>query len=47
VERARGAGAFDITVSYWETPQAISNWEANADYQLRVAKVERAYGKSQ
>jgi len=60
VESARGAGGFGITVSYWESKQAIANWKANmehrmaqetgkkvwyADYQLRVAKVERAYGK--
>ena len=62
VESARGAGGFGITVSYWESTQAIANWKANtkhriaqetgkarwyADYQLRVAKVERAYGKAQ
>ena len=60
VESARGPGGFGITVSYWESTQAIANWKANAehrigqetgkqvwyaDYQLRVAKVERAYGK--
>ncbi len=62
VESARGVSGFGITVSYWESTQAIANWKANtehrivqetgkttwyADYQLRVAKVERAYGKSQ
>lgn len=62
VESARGTDGFGITVSYWESTQAIANWKANAehliaqetgkttwyaDYQLRVAKVERAYGKSQ
>ena len=61
LESARGAGGFGITVSYWESTQAIANWKANAehriaqetgkqiwyaDYQLRVAKVERAYGNS-
>jgi heme-degrading monooxygenase HmoA len=61
VESARGVGGFGITVSYWESMQAIANWKANAehriaqetgktrwyaDYQLRVAKVERAYGKT-
>ena len=54
------AGGFGITVSYWESTQAIANWQAKtehriaqetgkttwyADYQLRIAKVERAYGK--
>lgn len=62
VESARGVSGFGITVSYWESTQAIANWKAKtehriaqetgkttwyADYQLRVAKVERAYGKSQ
>ncbi len=62
VESARGAGGFGITVSYWESTQAIANWKSHAehriaqetgktrwyaDYQLRVAKVERAYGKTQ
>lgn len=62
VESARGAGGFGITVSYWESTQAIANWKAHAehriaqetgktrwyaDYELRVAKVERAYGKTQ
>jgi len=60
VESARSANGFGITVSYWESPQAIADWKANAehriaqetgktqwyaDYQLRVAKVERAHGK--
>jgi len=48
-----------ITVSYWESEEAIRAWHANAEHQLaqregyakwysafelRVAKVERAYG---
>ena len=60
VESARGVDGLGITVSYWESTQAIASWKANAehriaqdsgkaqwyaDYQLRVAKVERAYGK--
>jgi heme-degrading monooxygenase HmoA len=60
VESARGTGGFGITVSYWESTQAIANWKANAEhriaqetgkttwydeYQLRIAKVERSYGK--
>ena len=62
VESARGTDGFGITVSYWESPQAIAAWKAHAehriaqetgkqqwyaDYQVRVAKVERAYGKPQ
>jgi heme-degrading monooxygenase HmoA len=60
VESVRGADDFGITVSYWESEEAIQNWKANAehqaaqrggqttwyaDYFLRVAKVERQYGK--
>jgi heme-degrading monooxygenase HmoA len=61
VESARDADGFGITVSYWESEQAIVAWKAHAehqpaqaagkrvwyaDYQLRIAKVERAYGKA-
>lgn len=60
-ESVRGSDGFGITVSYWESLEAISNWKANAEhlaaqengkrlwyvgYELRIAKVERAYGKS-
>lgn len=60
VESVRGADGFGITVSYWESLEAISSWKANAehlaaqengkrlwyeDYELRIARVERAYGK--
>jgi heme-degrading monooxygenase HmoA len=60
VESARGADGFGITVSYWESEEAIRNWKKHAEhliaqetgirhwyehYELRVAKVERAYGK--
>lgn len=58
VESARGADGIGITVSYWESEDAILNWKRNAEhaaaralgrrdwyehYELRVAKVERAY----
>jgi len=48
-----------ITVSYWESEEAIADWKAEAEhtvvretgrtrwystYELRVARVERAYG---
>ena len=61
VESARDAGGLGITVSYWESEEAIARWKANAehrvaqeagrktwyrDYQLRVARVEREYGKA-
>ncbi|HSI64144.1 MAG TPA: antibiotic biosynthesis monooxygenase [Candidatus Saccharimonadia bacterium] len=62
VESVRAADGAGITVSYWESEEAIRNWKANAehldaqrggqttwyaDYFLRVAKVERQYGKTQ
>lgn len=58
VESTRDANGLGITVSYWDSEQAIANWKANAEhtiaretgrkqwyqhYELRVAKVERAY----
>ena len=61
VESVRGADGVGITVSYWESEEAIRHWKANAehkaaqrggqttwyaDYFLRVAKVERQYGKT-
>jgi len=61
VESARVEGGLGITVSYWESDEAIAQWKSNAehrvaqeggkkkwynDYQLRVARVEREYGKS-
>jgi heme-degrading monooxygenase HmoA len=61
VESARGADGFGITVSYWESEEAIRNWKNNAEHtlarergnrewyahwELRVAKVERAYAKA-
>ena len=60
VESVRGADRFGITVSYWESEDAIVAWKAvtehkaaqetgrrtwYADFQVRVAKVQRAYGK--
>jgi heme-degrading monooxygenase HmoA len=61
VESARVEDGLGITVSYWESEEAIARWKANTehqvaqaggkkkwynDYQLRVARVEREYGKS-
>lgn len=60
IESARGEDGFGITVSYWESEDAIAAWKANAEhlaaqnagsktwyahYELRIARVERAYGK--
>ena len=61
IESARGDDGFGITVSYWSSEEAITDWRAHlehkaaqaagkrvwyANYELRVAKVERAYGKA-
>jgi len=61
VESVRDAAGLGITVSYWESEDAIRHWKANAehrqaqekgrgqwyaDYRLRVAWVEREYGKA-
>ena len=58
VESVRGEDGFGITVSYWESEEAIHAWRENVDhleaqrlgkdkwyanYQLRIAKIERAY----
>lgn len=57
-ESTRDSSGLGITVSYWQSEQAIAGWKANAEhtiaretgrkrwythYELRVAKVERAY----
>jgi heme-degrading monooxygenase HmoA len=60
VESARGADGFGITVSYWQSEEAIRAWKLHAEHtlarergnrewyehwELRVAKVERAYAR--
>jgi heme-degrading monooxygenase HmoA len=60
IESARDAEGFGITISYWETTEAIAAWKADLShvaaqdlgkqrwyehYEVRVARVERAYGK--
>jgi heme-degrading monooxygenase HmoA len=32
VESVRGADGFGITVSYWDSEQAITHWKANAEH---------------
>ncbi len=32
IESARGADGFGITVSYWESPQAIQAWKEQAEH---------------
>jgi heme-degrading monooxygenase HmoA len=59
IESARGADGFGITVSYWASEAAISEWKAHVEhqaaqargrrewytrYEIRIAKVARAYG---
>lgn len=34
VETVRGTDGFGITVSYWESEEAISHWKANAEHQI-------------
>jgi heme-degrading monooxygenase HmoA len=61
VESVRGGDGFGVTVSYWESEDAIKSWKAisehriaqergktrwYAGYFLRVAKVERDYGRA-
>jgi heme-degrading monooxygenase HmoA len=58
IESVRAEDGHGITVSYWETEEAIRAWKQNAEhrvaqakgrstwyasFQLRVARVERAY----
>ena len=34
VESARGEDGFGITVSYWESEEAIANWRRNAEHRI-------------
>lgn len=34
IESARGGDKLGITVSYWESPEAIRNWKANAEHRV-------------
>ena len=59
VESTRGDDGFGITVSYWQSEEAIRAWRRHVEhaaargrgrgewyrhFQLRIARVERAYG---
>lgn len=61
IESAHGDDGLGITVSYWDSLEAIKAWKANEEhlaaqqkghavwyerFELRIAKVERAYGMS-
>ncbi|RFB06289.1 antibiotic biosynthesis monooxygenase family protein [Parvularcula marina] len=47
VESARGADGFGITVSYWESEEAIAEWKANAAHlgaqEMGMARFYDAY----
>jgi heme-degrading monooxygenase HmoA len=60
-ETARGSDGVGITVSYWESLEAIAAWRNHAEHRLaqaqgratwyaeyavRIAKVEREYGRA-
>jgi len=62
IESTRDGSGFGITVSYWQSPEALLAWRRQVDhaatrelgrerwyehYELRVARVERAYGWNQ
>lgn len=34
IESARGTDGFGITVSYWESEEAIANWKAHAEHRI-------------
>ena len=40
VESARGTDGLGITVSYWESEEAIANWRRNAEH-----RIAQSYGK--
>ncbi len=59
IESARGPDGLGLTISYWESEEAIAAWKRQAEhkiaqatgrnrwyagYEVRVARVERAYG---
>jgi heme-degrading monooxygenase HmoA len=61
IETARGTDGTGVTVSYWESLEAIAAWKSHAEHRLaqaqgratwyaqytvRIAKVERAYGRA-
>jgi heme-degrading monooxygenase HmoA len=38
IESARGADGLGITVSYWESEEAIANWKRHAEHRLAQGK---------
>ena len=41
IESARNAAGFGITVSYWESLEAISAWKANAEHSVAQENGQR------
>lgn len=60
IEAVRDPDGFGLTISYWDSEQAILDWKSQAEhaeirergrwlwyehFEVRVARVERAYGR--
>jgi heme-degrading monooxygenase HmoA len=46
VESARGSDGIGITVSYWESEEAIANWRRNAEHRVAQANgLEKWYAE--
>jgi heme-degrading monooxygenase HmoA len=43
IESVRGADGRGITVSYWESEEAIRNWKENADHQVAQSSGRRIW----
>jgi heme-degrading monooxygenase HmoA len=44
IESARGVDGFGITVSYWESEEAIANWRRHAEHRVaQTTGMERWY----
>jgi heme-degrading monooxygenase HmoA len=44
VESARGVDGLGITISYWESEEAIANWRRHAEHRVaQAAGIERWY----
>jgi len=43
IESARGADGLGITVSYWESEEAIANWKANTEHKVAQEAGKRTW----
>lgn len=43
IESVRGADGFGITVSYWESEEAIAGWKADAEHRVAQQKGHRQW----